>query len=200
MKVPREAVTPRTKQLEWMFYEFSHVQADPPPAIPPGVTCTARVRLKRKDARPNVRISPTSLTMRTRPFLCKLTPINRWTFRARFIRIVALLRNSVPAFLSTRAYANTLPFVPFLCQFLLHTRTCVVWCSILTFRTRESAREFSSPLQVRQVIPFRLLIFCVRMTWHARHPESFVPNCNIFSVSNIFKCNPGKTNDKFIIS
>ena len=27
-----------------------------------------------------------------------------------------------------------------------------------------------------------------------------VPNCNIFSVLCIFKCNPGKTNDKFIIS
>ena len=34
---------------------------------------------------------------------------------------------------------------------------------------------------------------------HARR-ECFAPNCNIFSVLSIFECNPGKTNDKFIIS
>ena len=36
------------------------------------------------------------------------------------------------------------------------------------------------------------------LEWRVMH-ESFVPNCNIFSVLSIFKCNPGKTNDKFIM-
>ena len=36
-------------------------------------------------------------------------------------------------------------------------------------------------------------------TCHARR-ELFVPNGNILSVSSIFKCNRGKTNDKFITS
>ena len=37
------------------------------------------------------------------------------------------------------------------------------------------------------------------MTCHARR-EFFVSNCNIFSVLSIFRCNPGRTNDKFITS
>ena len=28
----------------------------------------------------------------------------------------------------------------------------------------------------------------------------FAPNCNIFSVLSIFKCNLGETNDKFVAS
>ena len=32
----------------------------------------------------------------------------------------------------------------------------------------------------------------------ARRREFFVLNCNSFSVSSVFKCNPGKTDDKFI--
>ena len=43
------------------------------------------------------------------------------------------------------------------------------------------------------------LTSCAAMTCHARR-GFFVPNCNIFSVLNVFKCNPGKTDDKFIVS
>ena len=46
---------------------------------------------------------------------------------------------------------------------------------------------------------YTFLTSCVGMTCHARREISFLPNCNVFSVSSLFKCNPGTTDDKFII-
>ena len=44
------------------------------------------------------------------------------------------------------------------------------------------------------------LTSCAKMTFHV-HVENFLSqNCNIFSISSIFKYNPGKANNKFITS
>ena len=66
-----------------------------------------------------------------------------------------------------------------------------------TNRTLAVSREEIFKLSTSQ--HWNLSINPLGTTCHARR-EFFVPNCNIFSVSNMFKCIPGKANDKFITS
>ena len=70
---------------------------------------------------------------------------------------------------------------------------------VISYWVQKESNELSytvwSLVTVRNQLP---LTSCAGMTCHARR-EFFVPNY-IFLDLSIFKCNPGKTNDKFITS
>ena len=82
-------------------------------------------------------------------------------------------------------------------KFLQISRTKISLLLHLLYNVKTHLSKEKNSRLIQQT--FHGLTSCAGMTCHARR-EFFVPNCNIFSVSGIFKYNPGKTNDKFLTS
>ena len=97
--------------------------------------------------------------------------------KVRFAIICILsLRNRRPSYATTQWLYHR-------CNFYQCPKIWVILCHLVVIISN-ATKETSIKLKL---IDFAIIIFSA-------------PNCNIFSVSSVFKCYPGKTDDKFVTS